>query len=481
MFPRLFVSGVCGAGLVAAACAAGQGASAETDLHAIARPLLEAGYAEGIGIAIVSMRDDGVTGTAGVLGTPRTSPEGFPVDGAYFEIGSITKAFTGILLAHEVVSGRLSLDQPFVTLLPEGVEGPSDERARGITLGQLASHTSGLSRLPSNIAPADSSNPYSDYTCALLWNEVKSLRTQSPPGTRFAYSNLGMGLLGTLLAHHNGMTFEELVRDRVFGPAGMERSTISLPEGAGTIIGHDVNGDVAGMWSLGCLEGAGAIRSTIGDMQVFAAVVLDALMSDDGGETGAGVDARSTLARAIRLAATPVHRLPDGSASGLGWQVSGEGWVWHNGQTGGYHSHLAVDPACGNGVCILADSASGEVDDVARAMMRSLAGEDAGEDIVRPVADFGRDYLERLVGRYVAPGFYIDVLLRGDGRLFTQAMNQPAFRMYAAAADRFFLRIVDAELVFELPGDGGPAAAMTLHQAGNVLKLMRDVATDDQR
>ncbi len=127
-------------------------------------------------------------------------PDGRPLDGdTEFEIGSITKVFTALVLADMVRDGEVKLDDPAQKYLPAGVTMPTRD-GKEITLVDLATHTSGLPRLPTNFAPKDPANPYADYTAKQLYQFLSSYQLTRDPGASWAYSNLGFGLLGHLLS-----------------------------------------------------------------------------------------------------------------------------------------------------------------------------------------------------------------------------------------------------------------------------------------
>ena len=131
-----------------------------------------------------------------------------------FEIGSITKVFTALLLADMVLRGVVAWDEPVARLLPASVHVPRFGE-RQITLLDLATHTSGLPRMPSNFHPADPGDPYADYTVGQLYDFLDDTMLSRTPGTAYEYSNLGYGLLGHALARRSGSGFEELVRARI--------------------------------------------------------------------------------------------------------------------------------------------------------------------------------------------------------------------------------------------------------------------------
>jgi len=150
-----------------------------------------------------------------------------PLDGGtVFEIGSMTKVFTSLLLADMVSRGEVALTDPVAKYLPAEVKVPERGGVK-ITLQHLAMHTSALSRLPSNLNPKDANNPYADYTVQQLYEFLSSAELARDIGSRYEYSNLGAGLLGHVLARRAGMDYETLVRKRILDPLGMKNTSIA--------------------------------------------------------------------------------------------------------------------------------------------------------------------------------------------------------------------------------------------------------------
>jgi len=146
-----------------------------------------------------------------------------------FEIGSITKVFTALLLADMVERGEVALDDPVRKYLPSGVTVPSRGR-RDITLADLATHTSGLPRDPTNLDLRSLADPYAEYRAADLHAFLAGYSLQRDPGTQFEYSNVGMGLLGHALAMRAGLSYEALLTRRVLGPLGMRNTSVVVDE-----------------------------------------------------------------------------------------------------------------------------------------------------------------------------------------------------------------------------------------------------------
>ena len=236
---------------------------------------------------------------------------------------------------------------------------------REITLAHLATHSSGLPRMPANFAPKDPKNPYLDYTPEQLYAFLSSYKLARDPGAVYEYSNLGAGLLGHILTLVGKQSYDALLRDRITGPLGMKSTkvTLSTDERARLAEGHDDAGRAVGPWDFAVLAGAGGIRSNAEDLLIFLRAQLAQL--------------RSPLSAAIALTHVPRHDTEGvPGAIGLGWHVRDVGrTIWHNGQTAGFHSYLAFDPQKQLGVVVLANSAAGVVDGIGYRLLRRLAGE----------------------------------------------------------------------------------------------------------
>ncbi len=281
------------------------------------------------------------------FGTGPRTPEP-PNPRTLYEIGSITKGLTGILLADMVIAGEVALDTRLEALLPDGAGYP--EAVRQVTLGQLATHSSGLPRLPGNLAfgMKDPSNPYAHYGAkelqAFLYGYVP------PPGrttTAAEYSNLGFGLLGYVLALKAGIPYEALLEARVLEPLGMRDSTITLSadQKARMVSGH-AKGVVVSNWDLDVLAGAGAVRSSADDMSKL----LAALMRPPDSRVG----------RAIAMAIEPRSAM-GATKIGFGWITSatssGRAFTWHNGGTGGFRTFIGFTAERKAGIVVLTNGA----------------------------------------------------------------------------------------------------------------------------
>lgn len=179
-------------GVVLLCCCAGPSLEGQVERQKVQRqvlPLLEAELTPGSSVALWK---DGRTQHFG-FGALTFGGKSTPTRHTIYEAGSITKVFTGVLLAEGVRRGEVKLSDPLEKQLPEGVRLP-ESWSSSPTLVSLATHTSGLPRLPANLRPKQPADPYQDYSQEDLWEFLRSWKATRPPGKRYEYSNLGAGL-----------------------------------------------------------------------------------------------------------------------------------------------------------------------------------------------------------------------------------------------------------------------------------------------
>jgi CubicO group peptidase (beta-lactamase class C family) len=206
------------------------------------------------------------------------------VDGdTLFEIGSVTKVFTVLLLLDAVRRGEVNLDDPLAKHLPQDVQVPSYD-GKIITLLNLAVQDSGLPFFPDNLGdkPVDKMSlgeikKFSDeYTIDKLYGFLTKHKLTMAPGTRFEYSNVGMALLGKAIERRTGSDYESLITDRICRPLELSDTCITPTEEMQTRLatGHLADGARAEHWRLQAMAGAGAMLSTANDLAKFLAANL---------------------------------------------------------------------------------------------------------------------------------------------------------------------------------------------------------------
>ncbi len=418
--------------------------------------------------ALVNRIDEAKRGTGVMVGllTPdgrsfttygRVSATGSePTAETMFEIGSITKVFTALLLADMVERGEVALDDPVRKYLQPSVTIPS-RGSRQISLADLATHTSGLPRNPGDTDINNMDNPFATYRPGELYAFLASYTLPRDPGAQWEYSNLGTGLLGYALSQRSGMSYEELLRRRVFDPLGMKSTTITLnsEEHVLRATGHNENLSPVSWWDFDVMAGAGAIRSTAADMLVFAAAAM-------GGDT----PLKAAFARM-----TSVRRPhPNRSAQqALGWGIlrlrGTEILVHTTAAPTGSGQHLMVDSTNKRAAIVWINAGGPQgVDDLA-----TYAVEPRSQLPMLPVARatmaLDEATLEGYVGTYPLSPTLVITIAREAARLFGQVTGQPRFEMFAETRDKFFLKVVDAQISFTR-GPQDEISGLVLHQNG---------------
>jgi CubicO group peptidase (beta-lactamase class C family) len=337
-------------------------------------PFVEKGKSVGLAVAVVSPTREAIL----TFGRPAIASTAEVRSDSLYEIGSITKTFTALALQREIERGTVRLDQPVAELLPVGMTLPP--KARGVTVRQLTTHTSGFPALPGNFSMWHvlgkmlvNGNPYDGYSEADFREGVRTVKLESKPGTTFSYSNFGMDLLGYILAQRAGVDYETYIKREVCQPLGLYDTTVTFTSDQAKrfvqgytdveMFGRIMNYDRAAPWNLPShLAGSGALRSSAADMLIY----LKANMRPQG-----------PLAHAIRETHRELFHDEDGLAIGMNWILSpsdsiGKTIVWHDGETGGYCTYLGFTEDGQVGVVILSNVAE-DVDDLGEGILTDLA------------------------------------------------------------------------------------------------------------
>ena len=313
----------------------------DKQVDSVARKYIQKANTVGLCIGIIK---DGKT-TIYKYGETKRRNARLPDGDTFFEIGSITKTFTATLLAYYVNDGQVKLTDPITKYLPDSVA--VNQSLSGITLLNLINHTSGLPSVPDNLKEnmADPFNPYKDYTKELMYAYLKTCRPITKPGEVYAYSNLGVGLLGAILQYVSGKTFNAMVNDIITHPLGMLSTAQYLnplfsPRFASV---YDSGGRETLAWEFDVLAPCGALRSTVNDLLRYARVNMHP-----------GTD---KLGRAIAL--THQVTFTKDVKIALGWHiipVNGVSYYFHNGGTYGSNSFLAFNAEKNVAIVVLSNA-----------------------------------------------------------------------------------------------------------------------------
>ncbi|WP_179008310.1 serine hydrolase [Winogradskyella forsetii] len=380
---------------------------------------------------------------------------GQPVDeNTIYEIGSISKVFTTIMLADEVLKGNMKLTDPISKYLPSFVNVPTGNE-KAITLKDLASHTSGLPRMPDNFKPKDRSNPFADYTINQIYEFLSSFELTRDIGSLYEYSNFGMGLLGHILELHSGKSYEDLVIEKIAKRLDMDDTRIVFTDRMKERLAYGYNDELkqTNNWDITSLAGAGAIRSSTRDMVNF----IKANMETNN----------SSLNKAMKLS----HQIAFSDATknfniGLGWHFAkNDSIIWHNGGTGGYRAFIGFNKNTDEGVVVLTNSTF-----LVDAIGLKVLGQDVKLELPKKrefpdIVEVDEALLESYTGKYqLAPEFFISIKRVGN-QLLAQATNQQEFEIYASSKNEFFLKVVEASVTFN-SNDSGETTGLVLHQGG---------------
>lgn len=361
------------------------------------------------------------------------------VDGdSVFEIGSITKTFTALLLADMAEKGEVKLDDPISKFLPATVKAHK-VNGKEITLLNLTRHTSGLPRMPDNFAPKDPDNPYADYTVKDMYAFLNAYKSTREIGAYHEYSNFGVGLLGHVLALRVGTDYESLLRVRVLQPLQMTSTSITLtPEMKSHLAtGHWDRLPVAN-WDIPTLAGAGALRSTAGDMLKYVAANLGLK------QTPLLFAMQKTHEAAVVSQLTQLEM-------GLGWFIrkyAETEIVTHEGGTGGYRAFVGMDKKSRRGVVVLANSNATEVGNIGGHLLDN--GFAPAKVLPAPVfkaIKLDVSVFDTYVGTYQLTESKV-VFSREGERFFAQATGAPRVEIFADTATHFFADDIDVEATF---------------------------------
>lgn len=402
----------------------------------------------GKGVIVTAERDGGAVQHA-IAGHP--DPTGIPPEKILFEIGSITKVFTGLLLAQAVLENKVRLDTSLGEIL--GKELPwADPRVPRITLRQLATHGSGLPRLPANLEESSNlENPYARFDRQKLESALATVKLTATPPAPYDYSNFGFGLLGDLLSYRYGKPWDQLIAEKITLPLGMQDTCMVPTTSQASRLAPPFNQDKPEhSWTFQSLAGAGALRSTAADLFLFGQALLN--------------PESSPLCAAIKLLIQP--QTTEGDV-GLGIQISkidGRLSYAHGGGTGGYRTLFQVTPSLNRVQVILINNAALEPQTILNATrVEQPRSHDAGKTLTP-------EQLAAFQGLYGASKPQFTVLCHGD-HLLCQLTGQAFLRIHPHERDdRFFYKEVPAELQFSRD-DRQQINALTLFQNGREIRF----------
>ncbi|MBE2286648.1 MAG: serine hydrolase [Prosthecobacter sp.] len=374
-----------------------------------------------------------------------------------FEIGSISKVFTGLLLAQAVVEKKVTLETTIGSLLEPKVKF-ADARVAAITLKQLSTHTSGLPRLPDNLAASmkNEDDPYADYDEKLLFDYLSKAKLDKDGPHECSYSNLGVGLLGHLLGRVYQTPWNDLVVTKVCLPLGMKDTAVEPGAHVVRAAPH-AGGEVVKPWHIDALAGAGALRSHAADMMKFGEAMLN--------------PEKTPLKEAFAMMMTPqADAAAMGGKIGLGvfiGRFNGDQVFNHDGGTGGFCSGLQVIPAKGIvRVALINNNSIGGSAVISAVSEQNKPAPGPQKEIQVPA-----DALKEYVGVYKLDSDARFTVMLHDGQLWDRLTGQPFLKLFAKEKDRFFYKAVAAEIAFNR--EDGAIKSLTLFQNGREMTARR--------
>ena len=362
-------------------------------------------------------------------------PKNVPAEKVAFEIGSITKVFTGLLLAQAVLEKKLTFETTLKQALAPD-QAFADDKVAAITLAQLATHTSGFFSLPEN-ADFSAADPYATYDAKKLRSWLATAKLEQAAPADFSYSNVGIAILGHILERTFNDSWSNLVRDRICKPLGMLDTMQVLTSDLRSRLAPPFEGkDNAHEWNFQVFAAAGGLHSTAADLMLLGR----ALNHPDS----------SPLREAIQLAVKPLSK-----DIGCCFFLD-DGLIWHNGGTGGYRTQLQAMPKTDQIRIVLINNA--EMEPVA--VTRQLDQKDFQATEGRKLSEAE---LKPYVGVFeLGPMAKLTFLIR-DGGLSCKLTGQAFLPLKHEKDDAFFNASVAARLIFTRDTSGA-ITSVTLDQ-----------------
>ncbi len=285
-----------------------------------------------------------------------------PTKTSIYEIGSLSKIFTAIILSNLVEEGTITLDQPISLFLPDTLK--KNEDLSKITFQMLANHTSGLPRLPDNLEKVkgySTNDPYKSYDKKALYSYLATFKNKKSPGEEYEYSNLGYAVLGDIICDIYKKSYDQIVKDIICKPLDMNNTFQVLdPKRKDTFKVYNKDGQEVPSWSFDAFSAAGGLKSSLEDLLKFANAQFKM--------------PQTPLENAMANTRLFTFFLPPDTDLGLAWHMNlldDLTVYWHNGGTAGSSSYLALCPDKKSAVVILSNSAI-SVDDKGKAILDYL-------------------------------------------------------------------------------------------------------------
>ena len=379
-------------------------------------------------------------------------------DETLFEIGSISKALTGLLLADFVSRGELRLTDTAASLSRKGAKLPKG--GREIVLRDLVSHTSGLPPMPPVLNAKDWRDPYAGFDADALYAALASTNLDAEPGSVYRYSNFAFMLLSEILERAGGKPFDELLKERVFEPLGMTSATVrpSPAHEKRLAIGHE--GDYAAVprrMIPAAIAGSGGVYASLKDLELLASALAGRR--------------KTPLDPVIELALSPLAPIGDRGTVGYGWNVwrLGSSRIReHSGGTSGFSASVLADPSTKSAAVVLADSSVGLWD-----LAAHLIKTEYPLRRPQPSARFELAENREFIGRYeMTSGQVISIFKDGVRLRACCTSDARSVELMKVSKDRAVIRGLDAPFNFVRDAENR-VSGFSVFSAGGYLSAMR--------
>lgn len=352
-----------------------------------------------------------------------------------YEIGSISKTYTSLLLATMAEKHDFSINDAIQSHWPKPFK-LEDQSTAAITFKHLATHTSGLPRLPANLNLL-SKDPYADYGRNEMINAVMK-SNPSKAGSNYAYSNFGAGLLGESIAVIGQNSYNNLIDTHILKPLNLTQTYMTLDAVPTDQLAQGYAGSSeANAWNFKALAGAGSIRSSIQDLLAYGTVYLN--------------NDQNSISQAMDLV-TQVHHESGGLKIGLGWHFTHSGILWHNGATAGFSSMLMIDTNKQKVVAAITNSHNKHnVEDIALHLMDSSRPMDKHDFPV----EISEPELQKYLGHFERKenNQNIQITIQ-NGQLFFDAKNLMQQPLIYIGEDQFKFNMIKVKLMFNSDENG---------------------------
>jgi CubicO group peptidase (beta-lactamase class C family) len=431
------------------------------------------GEQSGVGIVVGTISSEG---RKIISAGERRSDDPRPPNGdTVFEIGSVTKVFTALLLAEMAEKNEVGLNDPVAKYLPAGFKIP-ERNGKTISLLDLATHTSGLPFMPNESAILNDSAA-GKFSIADLRRFVGSYELRSGVGEKWDYSNVGYWLLSEALAGRAGLDYETLLRKRVITPLGLSNTAFALSPKmkANFAAGHNAvlqqASPISTLPIYSIMPAAGGLYSTVNDLLKLLAVAMDYK--------------HSPLDGAMRLTwnmCRPMSR--DGFEQALGWTIIREQnslLIAHDGGTFGYATSIAWNPFRRVGVVMLSNQVA-NVGDIARHLLRPSSPLEKPTARKRTEVALDPATLDIYVGNYEATGEGIFAVTREADSLTIRSPAEwglPKFRLHPENRRDFFAAELPMRVAFQFENDGSVKKMLVYPPRGQ--KAISAVRSDSSR